>query len=199
MNSTKPITLFRGDDTDAFGLRTITIKLSGDLSLTNATAKFAILGYTKTWTNLETRTGSLTLVFTAADTRAMPLGAAFGKLWLYDIEGAAEGSVGKRLTVCNTIPFEIINRVEGAPEEEYSIHVTLAVDTEIDIEFKITGGSGGEAQWAKSPSNSYLYPTDNRVQKIIVPALESVASLGSRYTLADVKNLVNTILAALKN
>lgn len=31
MNNCHPISIFRGDDTDAFGLRAITIKLSGDI------------------------------------------------------------------------------------------------------------------------------------------------------------------------
>lgn len=194
-NCLTPIHIFRGDDTSAFGLRTLTIRLTGDLDLTNATAKFTLLGFSKVWTNAETRTGELTMSFSRADTEKFPLGPQFGTLRLYDIDGATDESLGKRLTVVNTIPFEVTNRVFGAPTEEYNINVALSVDTEINITFTTTGS---EAEWGRDPSGKVLIPIDNNIQRIVVPALENVSEIGTKYTLPDIKNLVNTILNSLK-
>lgn len=191
----KPIIIVRGDDTDAFGLRTITIKLSGDLNLRYARAKFALLNFTKEWTNEETSTGEITFSIPSEDTKQMPLGDAFGKLWLYEIN---TGATDKRLTVCNTIPFHITNKVLGLQSDEFEVNVTLAVNTELNIEFVTGGGSSSASAWATYPNGTALYPSDNNIQKIVIPALSNVQQLGDRYTLADVKNLVNTILNALK-
>jgi len=180
----KPIELFRGDDTDAFGLRTITIKLSGDLDLTNAKAKFILLGYKKEWNSIPS-SGILTMSMTSAETQALPLGPCFGVLNLFD------GT--KKLTVANTIPFFVTNKVIGSPAQEYDLHVTLSVDTEIDIHFQIV-----DTFWAISPSGKSIYPIDNSIERVCVPALADVQAISGRYTLADVKNLCNTILAALK-
>lgn len=194
-NCLTPIHIFRGDDTSAFGLRTLTIKLTGDLDLTNATAKFTLLGFSKVWTNAETRTGELTMSFSRADTEKFPLGPQFGTLRLYDINGATDESLGKRLTVVNTIPFEVTNRVFGAPTEEYNINVALSVDTEINITFTTTGS---ESEWGRDPSGKFLTPIDPTITKVLNPALDNVNEIGERYTLADVKNLVNTLLNSFK-
>lgn len=190
----KPILIVRGDDTDAFGLRTMTIKLSGDLDLSHARAKFALLNFVKEWTNEETKTGEITFSIPAEQTKQMTLGDAFGKLWLYEV-GGIEGQPDKRLTVCNTIPFHVTNKVVGLQNDEFSINVVLSVDTELNIEFKIDGSASG---WSVYPNGTALYPADNNIQKIVVPALANVQEIGSRYNLADVKNLANIILSSLK-
>ena len=230
-NHDKPITIFRGDDTDAFGLRTITIKLTGDLDLTTAKAKFVLLGYAKEWNEIPA-SGELTMVMTAAQTKQLPLGLAMGTLTLLD------GT--KNLTVCNTIPFFITNRVDEKQIDEFRIDVKLAVDTEVNIEFKVEGpkgdpgeaatievgtvrtvasdepaavrnvgtpnaavfdfdiprGESGFSEW--EVDGNRLKPTIEGVTGLALPALANTSSIGGKYTLADVKNLCNALLNALK-
>lgn len=224
----KPITIFRGDDTDAFGLRTITIKLTGDLDLTDAKAEFALLGYNKKWNEIPA-SGELTMVMSSADTKAFPIGMAFGTLTLLD--------GNKNLTVCNTIPFFITNRVDEKQIDEFRIDVKLAVDTEVNIEFKVEGPKGDAAtievgtvttlepneqayvenvgtenaavfnfgipRGEKGDDSWEIYgdklkPSVDGVNGLALPALANTASIEGKYTLADVKNLCNALLKALK-
>lgn len=224
----KPIKIFRGDDTDAFGLRTITIKLTGDLDLTTAKAEFALLGYKKEWDSIPA-SGELTMAMSSADTKAFPVGMAFGTLTLLDGK--------KNLTVCNTIPFFITNRIDDKQIDEFRLDVKLAVDTEVNIEFKVEGPKGdaatievGTVTTLDSNEQAYvknvgtenaarfdfgiprgekgddrweiygdkLKPSGDDVNGLALPALANTSSIGDRYTLADVKKLCNALLKALK-
>lgn len=186
------IRIFRGDDTDAFGLRTMTVNITGDIDLTNATAKFALLDYSRTFTNEEVRTGSVTMSMSDEDTKKFPVGLIFGTFQIFD-------SSQKGLTLCNTIPFFVTSKVDGLMNNEFQIDVHLAVDTEINIQFKLEAGADtvwmidGNTTRIDNPAISIV-----EVPKLNVLALEGVEEIGSRYTLADVKNLVNAILLSMK-
>ena len=117
----KPIVIFRGDNTAAFDLRTIKILLTGDLDLTNATARFDLLGFTKSWTTEEVATGELSIVFDAAQTKAFALGPQTGTLRLFDMSTGTP----RQLTVVNKIPFFVTNNVCEIDSQSYGINVSV--------------------------------------------------------------------------
>lgn len=133
----KPIVIFRGDNTAAFDLRTITILLAGDLDLTNATARFDLLGFTKSWTTEEVATGELSIVFDAAQTKAFALGPQMGTLRLFDMSTGTP----RQLTVVNKIPFFVTNNVCEIDSQSYGVNVRVTSGDVINIEFKVGAGA----------------------------------------------------------
>lgn len=133
----KPIVIFRGDNTAAFDLRTITILLTGDLDLSHATAKFTLLDFSKTWTEQEVATGELSVVFTAEQTKAFALGPQTGTLRLYDMSTGAP----RQLTIVNKIPFFVTNRVCEIDSQSYEADVCVSGGDVIHIEFKVGAGA----------------------------------------------------------
>ena len=129
----KPIVIFRGDNTAAFDLRTIKILLTGDLDLTNATARFDLLGFTKSWTTEEVATGELSIVFDAAQTKAFALGPQTGTLRLFDMSTGTP----RQLTVVNKIPFFVTNNVCEIDSQSYGINVSVTSGETIHIEFNV--------------------------------------------------------------
>lgn len=133
----KPIVIFRGDNTAAFDLRTITILLTGDLDLSHATAKFTLLNFSKTWTEQEVATGELSIVFTAEQTKAFALGPQTGTLMLYDMSTGTP----RQLTVVNKIPFFVTNNVCEIDSQSYGINVRVSGGDAINVEFKVGAGA----------------------------------------------------------
>ena len=129
----KPIVIFRGDNTAAFDLRTIKILLTGDLDLTNATARFDLLGFTKSWTTEEVATGELSIVFDSAQTKAFALGPQTGTLRLFDMSTGTP----RQLTVVNKIPFFVTNNVCEIDSQSYGINVSVTSGETIHIEFNV--------------------------------------------------------------
>lgn len=129
----KPIVIFRGDNTAAFDLRTITILLTGDLDLSHATARFTLLDFSKTWTEQEVATGELNIVFTAEQTKAFALGPQTGTLRLYDMSTGTP----RQLTVVNKIPFFITNRVCEMDSQSYEADVCVSGGDVIHVEFNV--------------------------------------------------------------
>lgn len=186
------IRIFKGDDTDAFGLRVITVNITGDIDLTNSSAEFSLLDYRCEFTNAEVKTGSVKIKMSDSDTSKFPLGLAFGTFKVFD-------SSRKGLTLCNTVPFLITNKVDGLMNDEFQIDVRLAVDTEINIQFKVEARA--DSLWVIQDGIARI-PDDEltavEVPKLKVLSLVGVNEIGSKYTLADIKNLVNTILQSMK-
>ena len=133
----KPIVIFRGDNTAAFDLRTITILLAGDLDLTNATARFDLLGFTKSWTTEEVATGELSIVFDSAQTKSFALGPQAGTLRLFDMSTGTP----RQLTVVNKIPFFVTNNVCEIDSQSYGVNVRVTSGDVINIEFKVGAGA----------------------------------------------------------
>ena len=129
----KPIVIFRGDNTAAFDLRTIKILLTGDLDLTNATARFDLLGFTKSWTTEEVATGELSIVFDSAQTKAFALGPQMGTLRLFDMSTGTP----RQLTVVNKIPFFVTNNVCEIDSQSYGVNVSVTSGETIHIEFNV--------------------------------------------------------------
>lgn len=136
-NMQEPIVIFRGDNTAAFDLRTIKILLTGDLDITNATARFDLLGFTKSWTTEEVATGELSIVFTAEQTKAFALGPQSGMLRLFDMSTGTP----RQLTVVNNIPFFVTNRVCEIDSQSYGINVCVSGGDVIHVEFKVGAGA----------------------------------------------------------
>lgn len=132
-NTQKPIVIFRGDNTAAFDLRTIKILLTGDLDLTNATARFDLLGFTKSWTTEEVATGELSIVFDSAQTKAFALGPQMGTLRLFDMSTGTP----RQLTVVNKIPFFVTNNVCEIDSQSYGVNVSVTSGETIHIEFNV--------------------------------------------------------------
>ena len=133
----KPIVIFRGDNTAAFDLRTITILLTGDLDLSHATAKFTLLNFTKSWTTEEVATGELSIVFDSAQTKAFALGPQTGTLRLFDMSTGTP----RQLTVVNKIPFFVTNNVCEIDSQSYGVNVRVTSGDVINIEFKVGAGA----------------------------------------------------------
>lgn len=97
----EPIPIYRGDNTDAFGVRTICITLKTEVSLDGATAKFTLLSFTRSFTSSEVQSKRFTFSIPAEKTAGFPLGVLFGKLVLTD-------SSGRTMTAACNIPFRVM-------------------------------------------------------------------------------------------
>lgn len=126
----KPITIFKGDDSTAFGVRTINVKLSTDLDLTNATAKFDLLSYHKSFNAEATATKVFSVEFSAEETKKLPIGVVYGNLRIFDSEG-------KVLTAACHIPFEVRypGREGSCDWKKYGCPVSVEVFLGIDYKF----------------------------------------------------------------
>ena len=96
----KPITIYKGNDSDAFDGQTICIKLKTDMSLLGATARFSLMSFSKVFTADETASKEFTVSLDASTTAAFPLGLVFGKLTLFDKDERV-------MTVACNIPFDV--------------------------------------------------------------------------------------------
>lgn len=125
----KPITIFKGDDSDAFNIRTITINLKNvGEALAGATASFKLLSFKQDFTKEQVATGHLTLTFSSALTKSLPLGEIFGSLTFFD-------SNNKVLVGANHIPFKV--KLPGGSYDngycrllcrDYEIEINVGVD-----------------------------------------------------------------------
>lgn len=117
------ITVYKGDDSQAFGLRTIKIRLEapdGIQLFRDATAKFSLLDFSKTFTNDEVKSNSMEIVLSHETTSAWTVGMVYGTFTLYDGEGYV-------LTASRRIPFNI---KAGGIDQECDIN-SIVVDTDI--------------------------------------------------------------------
>ncbi len=97
----EPIPIYKGDNTDAFGTRTICITLKTEVSLVGATAKFSLLSFSQSFPNSDVLAKKFTFSIPAETTRGFPLGLLFGKLVLTD-------SSGRTMTAACNIPFRVM-------------------------------------------------------------------------------------------
>jgi hypothetical protein len=104
MPKMKPITIFRGDDTDFRGNKTIEIILNVDFDLSGITAKFVLYDFEKEFSNYEVQMKKLRIVIDHETTKKFPLGSAFGSVILTD-------NTGKIKHLATNIPFEVTNKV----------------------------------------------------------------------------------------
>ena len=107
-NCHKPqyIVLFCGDDSNFVGNQTIFIELETDIDTTGCKAHLKYISKTFTWNEIP-EDKRLELVFSAEETKAMPLGDWDAELWLEDAQG-------HRRTVSNQIRIRVTKSVEDA-------------------------------------------------------------------------------------
>ena len=107
-NCHKPqyIVLFCGDDSNFVGNQTIFIELETDIDTTGCKAHLKYISKTFTW-NAIPEDKRLELVFSAEETKAMPLGDWDAELWLEDAQG-------RRRTVSNQIRIRVTKSVGDA-------------------------------------------------------------------------------------
>ena len=107
-NCHKPqyIVLFCGDDSNFVGNQTIFIELETDIDTTGCKAHLKYISKTFTWQAIP-EDKRLELVFSAEETKAMPLGDWDAELWLEDAQG-------RRRTVSNQIRIRVTKSVEDA-------------------------------------------------------------------------------------
>ena len=124
-----PIRIFKGDDSCAFGVRTIEILLETEIDLTGATSKFELLSYSRTFTTEETISRRLRLSFSAAETARFPLGLIFGKIQLFDAH--------RFVMSTSPIPFEVVfpGGLGPCAWRTYGIPVSVVVKVGIDYRF----------------------------------------------------------------
>ena len=120
-NCHKPqyIVLFCGDDSNFVGNQTIFIELETDIDTTGCKAHLKYISKTFTW-NAIPEDKRLELVFSAEETKAMPLGDWDAELWLEDAHG-------RRRTVSNQIRIRVTKSVEDAywSEDPQSIKASI--------------------------------------------------------------------------
>lgn len=97
----EPIPIYKGDNTDAFGTRTICITLKTEVGLDGATAKFSLLSFSKSFPNADVLAKKFTFSIPSDKTAGFPLGLVFGKLVLTD-------SSGRTMTAACNIPFRVM-------------------------------------------------------------------------------------------
>ena len=120
-NCHKPqyIVLFCGDDSNFVGNQTIFIELETDIDTTGCKAHLKYINKTFTW-NAIPEDKRLELVFSAEETKAMPLGDWDAELWLEDAQG-------RRRTVSNQIRIRVTKSVGDAywSEDPQSIKASI--------------------------------------------------------------------------
>lgn len=120
-NCHKPqyIVLFCGDDSNFVGNQTIFIELETDLDTTGCKAHLKYISKTFTWNTIP-EDKRLELVFSAEETKAMPLGDWDAELWLEDAQG-------RRRTVSNQIRIRVTKSVGDAywSEDPQSIKASI--------------------------------------------------------------------------
>ncbi len=97
----RPITIYKGDDTAAFRVRTLRIVLDAPFAV-DATAEFTLLSFSKTFTPEEVASNDMRVEMTRDTTSSFPLGVCFGSFKLYD-------ATGLLLTSTSRIPFVVKN------------------------------------------------------------------------------------------
>ena len=120
-NCHKPqyIVLFCGDDSNFVGNQTIFIEIETDIDTTGCKAHLKYINKTFTW-NAIPEDKRLELVFSAEETKAMPLGDWDAELWLEDAQG-------RRRTVSNQIRIRVTKSVGDAywSEDPQSIKASI--------------------------------------------------------------------------
>lgn len=120
-NCHKPqyIVLFCGDDSNFVGNQTIFIELETDIDTTGCKAHLKYISKTFTWDAIP-EDKRLELVFSAEETKAMPLGDWDAELWLEDAQG-------RRRTVSNQIRIRVTKSVGDAywSEDPQSIKASI--------------------------------------------------------------------------
>lgn len=97
------VSIFSGDDTDAFGANAVTVKYSGGVALDGCRAVFEMLGIRREFAGLSGNSATLRIAFSAAETQSMPCGTHCATLRLYDpfgrVRTVADG-IRIRVTAC---------------------------------------------------------------------------------------------------
>lgn len=104
------IVLFSGDDSNFVGNQTIFIGLDTEIDITGCKAHIKYIGKTFTWDTIPSD-HRLELVFSAEETKNMPLGDWNAELWLEDAQG-------RRRTVDNQIRIRVTKSVDDAYRSE---------------------------------------------------------------------------------
>jgi hypothetical protein len=160
-----PIVLIRGDDTDAFNLRKISIIITGNIDTDGATASFELSGIKREWTREELATKTLTLAFTKDETSSLPIGMNFGRFQLTD-------SKSRVITLSRNIPFRVTTDSADAVTQELGADITInanvgeETNSTITIEFKSEGGVTVWEQKKDTSGVKYIEPIDTEVSRI---------------------------------
>lgn len=160
-----PIVLIRGDDTDAFNLRKISIIITGNINTDDATASFELSGIKREWTSEELATKTLTLAFTKDETNSLPIGMNFGRFQLTD-------SKSRVITLSRNIPFRVTTNSADAVTQELGADITINANvgedtnSTITIEFKSEGGVTVWEQKKDTSGIKYIEPIDTEVSRI---------------------------------
>lgn len=177
-----PIVLIRGDDTDAFNLRKISIIITGNINTDGATASFELSGIKREWTSEELATKTLTLAFTKDETNSLPIGMNFGRFQLTD-------SKSRVITLSRNIPFRVTTNSADAVTQELGADITINANvgedtnSTITIEFKSEGGVTVWEQKKDTSGIKYIEPIDTEVSRIKLASGASIQNGDATLTL----------------
>lgn len=142
------IVLFSGDDSNFVGNNKIFIELETELDTTGCRAHIKYIGKTFTWETIP-EDKRLELVFSAEETKAMPLGDWDAELWLEDAQS-------RRRTVSNRIRIRVTKSVEDAYRGEGPQYIRTSIGSEFDY------------------NNAYNKPSINGVELVGNKSLDSL-------------------------
>ena len=177
-----PIVLIRGDDTDAFNLRKISIIITGNIDTDGATASFELSGIKREWTSEELATKTLTLTLTKDETSSLPIGMNFGRFQLTD-------SKSRVITLSRNIPFRVTTNSADAVTQELGADITInanvgeETNSTITIEFKSEGGVTVWEQKKDTSGVKYIEPIDTEVSRIKLASGASIQNGDAMLTL----------------
>ena len=205
------IVLFCGDDSNFVGNQTIFIELETDIDTTGCKAHLKYISKTFTW-NAIPEDKRLELVFSAEETRAMPLGDWDAELWLEDAQG-------RRRTVSNQIRIRVTKSVGDAYWSEDPQSIKASIGNAFDYnnaynkptlngvviegnktseDYHINGGGGGTNDYndlENKPSINNVTLEGNKTAKdLSLIGSEEYAEdkQATENAISDVANKINT-------
>ena len=212
-NCHKPqyIVLFCGDDSNFVGNQTIFIELETDIDTTGCKAHLKYISKTFTWDAIP-EDKRLELVFSAEETKAMPLGDWDAELWLEDAQG-------RRRTVSNQIRIRVTKSVGDAYWSEDPQSIKASIGNAFDYnnaynkptlngvviegnktseDYHIKGGGGGTGDYndlENKPSINNVTLEGNKTAKdLSLIGSEEYAEdkQATENAISDVANKINT-------
>lgn len=159
------ITLFKGDDSDFAGLRTISVALNSPFDMTGWKALLEVQGIRLAVADVSD--GAFVLEFSDRDTRALKLGECLGALSLFD-------GAGRRKTLAKAIPFTVVDSVDENTDDELTFEITVDAQTvELSFESSTVGAEtlGNKVSSIDLENPSELeYPSTAAVAALLAPA-----------------------------
>jgi hypothetical protein len=190
------IILYKGDNSNFGGLRTIQLTLDTTLDLTGYTAEFSLQGKRKLYSVPDSKI--LDLVFDNDETDDFALGECFGTLRISDTSN-------RWCTFADRIPFEIVQEVVGTQSDDYTLEITvdgtqviITVQSFFDYGDLVSKPSINSVTLVGNKTSAQLGLIDALGTEFAVTGWSELKTVDlSNCTVADLCNLVGTLINRL--